>query len=70
MSSDYLKKPILAKKIESKCHSGLGFTSCEMQGKIKLIQDGEDRWKTPQFARKWQMEFISLECSTGMEDQR
>ena len=36
-SSEYLKKPILAKKMECKCLNGLAFTSCEMQGKASTI---------------------------------
>jgi hypothetical protein len=33
MSSDYLKKPVLSKKIESFCLNGFAYTTCEMQGK-------------------------------------
>jgi len=32
MSFNYLKKPILSKKIEYTCSNGFAFTTCEMQG--------------------------------------
>jgi serine/threonine protein phosphatase PrpC len=39
MTSDYLKKPMLAKNIESRCFAGLAFTSCEMQGWRRSMED-------------------------------
>lgn len=39
MSSEYLKKPILAKRIDYRCGSGVAFTSCEMQGWRRSMED-------------------------------
>jgi ribosome modulation factor len=39
MSSDYLKKPVLGKQIDYCCSSGLAFTSCEMQGWRRTMED-------------------------------
>ena len=39
MNSDYLKKPVLAKRIEYQCLSGLAYTSCEMQGWRRSMED-------------------------------
>jgi hypothetical protein len=41
MSSDYLKKPMLSKKIEMIKRNRFTLTTCEMQGNIRSIQVGE-----------------------------
>jgi hypothetical protein len=41
MSSDYLKKPMLAKKIEVIKRDRFTLTTCEMQGFMGDIQVGE-----------------------------
>lgn len=37
MNSDYLKKPVLSKKIEYKTLETFSYVSCEMQGKAVLM---------------------------------
>ena len=39
MNSEYLKKPILAKDINSTVHQSFILTSCEMQGWRKNMED-------------------------------
>jgi hypothetical protein len=41
MKSDYLKKPILTKKIEQTQGVGFILTSCEMQGWRRTMEDAQ-----------------------------
>jgi hypothetical protein len=41
MSYDYLKKPILAKEIETVKGKGFVMTSCEMQGWRRTMEDAK-----------------------------
>jgi serine/threonine protein phosphatase PrpC len=41
MSSDYLKKPALTKRIEHLKGKGFALTSCEMQGWRRTMEDAQ-----------------------------
>jgi hypothetical protein len=68
MNSDYLKKPILSKKIEYKKLSTFSYVSCEMQGKPLFIKDGVELWKMQFFMKKYKKEYIYLEFLMAMVD--
>lgn len=68
MSSDYLKKPILAKTINYKICEGFAYTSCEMQGINSLIKDGEGQCRMPSYVNKLFKECIYSLFLMGMED--